>query len=253
MSDERGNRHAMRIAIVGAGVSGLVAAHLLHARHEIVVFEAAPTPGRAHAHGPGRHGGRDALGRHRLHRLQRPQLPALRAPARRGSASPSQPATMSFGVTDEAGDFEYASTSPNGLFAKRAHLVSPRFHRMVARRACASSARRATLLRSDDDDPSLADWLGAQRFSARVRRAADRPAGRRRLVGRPARRCGASRPASSPSSSTTTGCSSCAGGRAGATVTGGSHRYVEALVAPVPRPPARSRRRCARSAATPTT
>jgi len=29
----------MRIAIVGAGVSGLVAAHLLHERHEIVVFE----------------------------------------------------------------------------------------------------------------------------------------------------------------------------------------------------------------------
>ena len=30
----------MRIAIVGAGVSGLVAAHLLHGRHEIAVFEA---------------------------------------------------------------------------------------------------------------------------------------------------------------------------------------------------------------------
>src|SRR5438309_6845333 len=30
----------MRIAIVGAGVSGLVAAHLLHRGHEIVVYEA---------------------------------------------------------------------------------------------------------------------------------------------------------------------------------------------------------------------
>ncbi|MHB8235727.1 MAG: FAD-dependent oxidoreductase, partial [Solirubrobacteraceae bacterium] len=30
----------MRIAIVGAGVSGLVAAHLLHREHEIVVYEA---------------------------------------------------------------------------------------------------------------------------------------------------------------------------------------------------------------------
>lgn len=30
----------MRIAIVGAGVSGLVAAHLLHRRHEVTVFEA---------------------------------------------------------------------------------------------------------------------------------------------------------------------------------------------------------------------
>jgi len=31
----------MRIAIVGTGVSGLVAAHKLHREHEIVVYEAA--------------------------------------------------------------------------------------------------------------------------------------------------------------------------------------------------------------------
>jgi predicted NAD/FAD-binding protein len=31
----------MRIAIVGTGISGLVAAHLLHTEHEIVVYEAA--------------------------------------------------------------------------------------------------------------------------------------------------------------------------------------------------------------------
>jgi predicted NAD/FAD-binding protein len=31
----------VRVAIVGAGVSGLVVAHLLHDRHEVTVFEAA--------------------------------------------------------------------------------------------------------------------------------------------------------------------------------------------------------------------
>ena len=30
----------MKIAIVGAGVSGLVCAHLLHGHHEITLFEA---------------------------------------------------------------------------------------------------------------------------------------------------------------------------------------------------------------------
>ena len=30
----------MRIAVVGAGISGLVVAHLLHREHEITVFEA---------------------------------------------------------------------------------------------------------------------------------------------------------------------------------------------------------------------
>ena len=42
----------------------------------------------------------------------------------------SHPSDMSFGVSD--GDFEYASTSPNGLFAKRGHLAAPGFYRMVA-------------------------------------------------------------------------------------------------------------------------
>ena len=35
----------MRIAIVGAGVSGLATAHLLHREHEITVFEAGSLPG----------------------------------------------------------------------------------------------------------------------------------------------------------------------------------------------------------------
>ena len=35
----------MRIAIVGAGVSGLVVAHLLQRDHEITVFEAADHAG----------------------------------------------------------------------------------------------------------------------------------------------------------------------------------------------------------------
>ena len=35
----------MRIAIAGAGVSGLVAAHLLHPEHDVTVFEAGPYAG----------------------------------------------------------------------------------------------------------------------------------------------------------------------------------------------------------------
>ena len=35
----------MRIAIVGAGVAGLVCARLLHARHDVRVFEAAERVG----------------------------------------------------------------------------------------------------------------------------------------------------------------------------------------------------------------
>jgi predicted NAD/FAD-binding protein len=64
---------------------------------------------------------------------------------------------MSFSVGDEHGDFEYSGASPNGLFAKRAHLVTPWFHRMVADLARFNREARA-LLRSSES-PSLRAWL----------------------------------------------------------------------------------------------
>jgi predicted NAD/FAD-binding protein len=76
----------------------------------------------------------------------------------------SQPSEMSFGVSDERGDFEYSGSSPNGLFAKRSHLVTPWFHRMIADLVRFNRAAR-TLLRGEAEGPSLGDWLEAQRFS----------------------------------------------------------------------------------------
>jgi predicted NAD/FAD-binding protein len=131
----------MRIAIVGAGVSGLVAAHLLHERHEIAVFEADARPG-GHANTV-----RVDLA-DETHRVDTGfvvyndrNYPLFeRLLDRLGVAT--QPADMSFGVSDERGRFEYASTSPNAVFARRANLVSPSFVRMLGR-CRASSARRA--------------------------------------------------------------------------------------------------------------
>ena len=94
----------------------------------------------------------------------------------------------------------------------------------------ASTARRRALL--DDARTTArrsATGCTSAGYSPRVHRAADRPPGVRRLVGRPAADVDASRPASSSSSSTTTACSACATARSWRTVGGGSQRYVEAL------------------------
>ena len=123
-------KEAMRIAIVGAGISGLATAHLLH---------------RAMRSPCSRPGARRAGTR--TPSAWTPRTPRITwTPASSSStigtiptssgcwlrcASPSQPSDMSFGVSD-GGDFEYNGSSPNGLFAKRAHLVTPWFHRMVA-------------------------------------------------------------------------------------------------------------------------
>jgi len=153
----------MRIAIVGAGVSGLVVAHLLGREHDVTVFEAADYAG----------------GHTNTIRVDTPNetyqvdtgfivfndrnyASFERLLARLGVAS--QPSTMTFSVSDERRDFEYSGGSPNGLFAKRAHLVTPWFHRMVADLVRFNRAARM-LLRDGGDGPSLGNWLEQQRFS----------------------------------------------------------------------------------------
>src|ERR1700760_3679720 len=155
----------MKIAIVGAGVSGLTVAHLLHHRHEITVFEAAAyagghthtvrvdTPNQTHLVDTGFivFNDRNYPNFERL--LDRLQVA-------------TQPSQMSFGVSDGRGDFEYTGASPNGLFAKRAHLVTPWFHRMVADMARFNRAARALLHGgAGDAGPSLGHWLEQQHFS----------------------------------------------------------------------------------------
>lgn len=156
----------MRVAVVGAGVSGLVTAYLLAPRHEVTVFEAAgyagghtntirvDTPDETHHVDTGFIVFNDRNYPHFERLLER-----------LGVAT--QPSQMSFGVSDGHGDFEYAAASPNGLFAKRAHLVTPWFHRMVADLARFNRSARE-LLRpgaSDGGGPSLGHWLEQQRFS----------------------------------------------------------------------------------------
>src|SRR5262249_39602698 len=65
------------------------------------------------------------------------------------------------------GDFEYNGASANGLFAKRAHLATPWFHRMVADLVRFNRVARE-LLTLDGDGPSLGHWLEQHSFSRAV-------------------------------------------------------------------------------------
>jgi predicted NAD/FAD-binding protein len=121
----------MRIAVVGGGVSGLVAAHLLGRRHEVTVFEAA---GHAGGHtntvdvdGPG---GRVAIDTGFIVYNDRTYPLFSRLLARLGVAT--RATSMSFSVRCDRSALEYNGTSLNGVFADRRHLVSPGFWRMLA-------------------------------------------------------------------------------------------------------------------------
>jgi uncharacterized protein len=148
----------MRIAVIGAGVSGLVAAHLLHRTHEITVFDAGSYAGG--------HTNTVTVGEHHVDTgfivFNDRNYPLFERLLGRLNV-PWQPSEMSFSVSDARGDFEYNGSSPNGLFAKRAHLVTPSFHGMIADLVRFNRDARALL--ASRDDPSLSDWLAIRGYS----------------------------------------------------------------------------------------
>ncbi len=153
----------MRIAVVGAGVSGLVTAYLLSRRHEVTVFEAG-------AYAGGHTNTVRVDTEDQTHWVDTGFIvfndrnyPNFERLLRRLGVA-TQRSDMSFGVSDEAGDFEYSSGSVNGLFAKRAHLATPWFHRMVAD-LVRFNREAPELLRSEGDGPSLGWWLEERRYS----------------------------------------------------------------------------------------
>jgi uncharacterized protein len=151
----------MKIAIIGAGVAGLVCAHMLHCDHELVVFEASEEAG-GHAntvHVETETGAYDLdTGFIVFNDRNYPRFERLLDEL----GVPTQPSQMSFGVSDGV-DFEYNGASPNGLFASRRHLVTPSFHRMVA--DLARFNRDARRLLASEEDPSLGEWLAQRRYS----------------------------------------------------------------------------------------
>jgi predicted NAD/FAD-binding protein len=151
----------MRIAIIGAGVSGLVCAHMLHREHEIAVFEADERPGgHANTVHVETDGGTYDIDTGFIVFNDRNYPAFERLLEELGVAT--QSSEMSFGVSDGA-DFEYNGASPNGLFAVRRHALTPSFHRMIADLARFNRDARE-LLRSDED-PSLRQWLEQRSYS----------------------------------------------------------------------------------------
>lgn len=120
----------MQIAIVGAGVSGLVAARHLSPMHEVTVFECSARAG-GHVHTvdlelDGRHFSIDT-GFIVFNERTYPNFTALLADL--GVAS--KPTAMSFSVRDDSSGLEYNGHSLNTLFSQRSNLIRPGFWRML--------------------------------------------------------------------------------------------------------------------------
>jgi predicted NAD/FAD-binding protein len=147
----------MRIAIVGAGIAGNVAAHHLHRDHDITVFEAGEhAGGHTHTHQLEQAGRRYAVdtGFIVFNDWTYPNFIALLDEL--GVAS--QPSCMSFSVRDEASGLEYNGTTLNTLFAQRSNLLRPSFLGMV-RDILRFNREAPALLSAPGAESSLGEYL----------------------------------------------------------------------------------------------
>ena len=120
----------MKIAVIGTGIAGNVAAHRLARRHEITVYEADSRIG-GHTNTvdvaiAGRHWAVDT-GFIVFNDVTYPNFIALLDEL----GVESQPSDMSFSVSNRRTGLEYNGASLNTLFAQRSNLLRPSFYRML--------------------------------------------------------------------------------------------------------------------------
>jgi len=153
----------MKIAAVGSGVSGLVAAWRLHRRHEVTVFEAADWVG-GHAHTvPMEIDGAPLAVDTGFIVYNEPTYPRFAAILAELGV-PTRPTDMSFSVGCNAGGLEWSSCGLNGVFAQRRNLLRPRFRRML-RDLPRFNREAQALLTSGDEKVTLGDWLCGAGYS----------------------------------------------------------------------------------------
>jgi predicted NAD/FAD-binding protein len=119
----------LRIAVVGAGISGMGAAHMLSKEHHVTIFEAEKRlGGHARTRMAGKRGDQPVdTGFIVFNYANYPYLTALFDELN----VPVVPSNMSFGASFGGGKLEYALTSLDALFAQRRNAMSPRFLGMV--------------------------------------------------------------------------------------------------------------------------
>jgi len=156
----------MKIAVVGSGVSGLVAARELDRRHEVTLFEADERLG-GHAHTVDVVEGERTVpvdtGFLVFNRATYPRFVALLAELDIDFVE----SDMSFSVRSERRDFEYSGRNLRALYVQKRNLVSPRFQRTVF--DILRFYREAGALLGQAGELPLGDWLDARGYSRAFR------------------------------------------------------------------------------------
>lgn len=156
----------LRIAVVGTGIAGNMAAHRLHqAGHDIAVFEADDrVGGHTHTHRIEFDGEVQQVDTGFIVFNDRTYPNFIALMDELGVAS--QHSSMSFSVRNDARNLEYNGTSIDGLFVQRSNLLSPGFLGMLSEIMRFHRVAPEWLAR-DGDETTLGALLEEQRFGGR--------------------------------------------------------------------------------------
>ncbi|MBC7982721.1 MAG: FAD-dependent oxidoreductase [Candidatus Obscuribacterales bacterium] len=153
----------MKIAVIGAGIAGNVAAYHLARDHQVTVFEAGSyVGGHTHTHAVEQHGRHYNIdtGFIVFNDWTYPNFIRLldELDVR------SQVSQMSFSVRDETSGLEYNGTTLNTLFAQRRNLLRPKFWLMI-RDILRFSREAPAVLDESSDDTTLGEYLFTNNYS----------------------------------------------------------------------------------------
>ncbi|UCG13183.1 MAG: FAD-dependent oxidoreductase [Deltaproteobacteria bacterium] len=153
----------MRLAVVGGGISGMVAAYLLCEDHEVVVFEANDyIGGHTNTIDVKLNGTKYAVDSGFIVFNESTYPNFVKLMTRLGVAW--QRSNMSFSVQSEKTDLEYSPSTLNSLFAQRRNLLRPSFYRMLLD-AFRFRREAQDILRANDYETTLGGYLEGKGYS----------------------------------------------------------------------------------------
>jgi uncharacterized protein len=153
----------MKIAVIGTGIAGNVAARQLCRDHDITVFEANDyVGGHTHTVDVDLDGQHYAIDTGFIVYNDRTYPGFIRLIDELGVAS--QPTEMSFSVSCPRSGLEYNGSSLNGLFAQRRNLLRPSFQRMILD-ILRFNRDALALLQTADESQTLGEYLRRHSYS----------------------------------------------------------------------------------------
>jgi predicted NAD/FAD-binding protein len=154
------DKKKMKIAVIGTGIAGMSASWLLSTAHDVTVYEKDDRLG-GHTNTVDVDGTGVDTGFIVYNEKNYPNLVALF----NHFGVETQATDMSFGVSIERGNFEYAGSDLKGLFAQKKNLLRPRFWAMV--RDILRFYKEAPALLNANEIPNitLGDYLRQHNYS----------------------------------------------------------------------------------------